>query len=229
MATSDDLRDRHVVVTGGTGALGSAVVEALRASGAICHLPVRKAGTDATPGVLVTAGIDVADEGAVTRYYAGLPPLWASVHLAGGFAGAPLLESSLALLRAQLDVNLVTAFLCSREAVRAMRRTAGAGRIVNVASRLAVSPAGGALAYAAAKAAVAAFSSSLAAEVRDDGIVVNTIAPSVIDTPANRAAMPKADFSRWASPAAVAEVIRWLISPLNTLVSGAVVPVYGRA
>jgi NAD(P)-dependent dehydrogenase (short-subunit alcohol dehydrogenase family) len=229
MATSDDLRDRHVVVTGGVGALGSAVVDALRASGALCHLPVRKAGAAAPSGVVVTAGVDLADEVAVTRYFADLPSLWASVHLAGGYAGAPLLESSLGMLREQFDVNLVTAFLCSREAVRAMRRTKSAGRIVNTASRLAVSPAGGALAYAAAKAAVAAFSSGLAAEVRDDGIVVNTIAPAVIDTPANRAAMPKADFSLWASPAAVAEVIRWLISPQNTLVSGAVVPVYGRA
>jgi NAD(P)-dependent dehydrogenase (short-subunit alcohol dehydrogenase family) len=93
MVASDDLRGRNVVVTGGVGALGSAVVDALRASGATCHLPVRKAGTDATPGVLVTAGIDLADEGAVTRYFAGLPTLWASVQSGGRIRGRAAPES----------------------------------------------------------------------------------------------------------------------------------------
>lgn len=226
----DDLRGRNVVVTGGAGALGGAVVEALRARGATLFLPQRgSAGGAQQAGVHVSGGVDLSDEAAVTAFYAGLPALWASVHLAGGYAGAPVLETPLSLLRAQLDVNLVTAFLCSREAVRAMRRGSAGGRIVNVASRAAVTPGGGALAYAAAKAGVVAFSAGLAAEVRDDDILVNTIAPATIDTPANRAAMPKADVARWASPAAIAEVVATLISPGNTLVTGALVPVYGRA
>ena len=225
----DDLRGRNVVVTGGAGALGGAVVEALRARGATLFLPQRGAAGAQPPGVQVSGGVDLSDEAAVTAFYAGLPALWASVHLAGGYAGAPVLETPLSLLRAQLDVNLVTAFLCSREAVRAMRRGSTGGRIVNVASRAAVTPAGGALAYAAAKAGVVALSAGLAAEVRDDGILVNTIAPATIDTAANREAMPKADFTRWASPAAIAEIVASLISPSNGLVTGAFVPVYGRA
>ena len=229
MASIEDLRDRHVVITGGTGALGSAVVEVLRASGAICHLPVRRPGAPAPATVLVTPGVDLTDEAAVTRFFASLPSLWASVHVAGGYAAAPMLESSLAMLRQQVDLNLVTAFLCSREAVRAMRRSGKGGRIVNTASRAAVTPAAGAVAYAASKAGVVALTSSLAPEVRSDRILVNAIAPAIIDTPDNRAAMPNADRTTWASPAAIAETIAWLISPRNTLISGAVVPVYGRA
>jgi NAD(P)-dependent dehydrogenase (short-subunit alcohol dehydrogenase family) len=126
-------------------------------------------------------------------------------------------------------MNLVTAFLCSREAVRSLRKhPERGGRIVNVASRSALLPARNALAYAASKAGVVALTEGLAAEVRDDGILVNAIAPATIDTPRNRADMPSADTARWASPAAIAEVVSWLIAPSNTLVSGTVVPVYGR-
>src|SRR4051794_27479863 len=136
---SGELLDRNVVVTGANGGLGPSVVEALLAEGAICHLPLR--GTSAPPArerVQVTPGVDLTDEAAVTAYYQGLPPLWASVHVAGGWAGAPVIETSLALLRGQLDINFVTAFLCCREAVRAMRARPGqGGRIVNVSSRAA--------------------------------------------------------------------------------------------
>ncbi len=225
LARADGLRDRHVVVTGGAGALGSALVAALRTRGATCHLPLRRSELAAQPGVHLTTGVDLADDAAVTRYFATLPPLWASVHLAGGYASAPLLETSLEQLRTQLDINLVTAFLCSREAARAMRRSAIAGRIVNTASRAATIPTAGAVAYAAAKAGVVALSAGLADEFRADGIVVHTIAPALLDTPKNRAAMPKADATRWTSTAAVAELILWLISPQNPLASGAVIPV----
>jgi NAD(P)-dependent dehydrogenase (short-subunit alcohol dehydrogenase family) len=228
MGTQSDLEGRNVVVTGARGGLGGAVVAALRARGARCHLPQRApAGPEADPGTVVTGGLDLTDEGAVRGYYAALPPLWASVHLAGGFAGAPLVDTSLALLRGQLDVNLVTAFLCCREAARGLKARRE-GRIVNVASRAALVPAGGSLAYAASKAAVVALTQGLAAELRDDGILVNAIAPATIDTPKNRTDMPASDKSRWASPEAIAEIVAWLISPSNTLVNGAVVPVYGR-
>jgi len=211
-----DLAGRRVVVTGGSGALGSAVVQALTASGAVCVAPGR-------------GEVELTDEASVTAFYARLPDLWASVHVAGGFAGAPFTDTSLGDFRGQLDMNLTTCFLCCREAVRKMR--ASGGRIVNVASRAAVRPAGGSIAYAVAKAGVTALTQALADEVKDtpSPILVNAVLPSTIDTPANRAAMPAASFDRWPKPAAIASAILWLASTENQLVSGALVPVYGEA
>jgi NAD(P)-dependent dehydrogenase (short-subunit alcohol dehydrogenase family) len=223
------LAGRHVVITGATGGLGHAVVDAFLAESAVCHVPAVEAEVrESRPGVHVTCSVDLGDERAVERYYAGLPPLWASVHLAGGFLWAPIADTHLSHLRQQIDINLVTAFLCSREAVRRLRGGPG-GRIVNVTSRAAVMPAAGVVAYAAAKAGVTALTQALAAEVADDGILVNAIAPSIIDTPANRKAMPDADHGRWPQPAELASTIVWLASPANVLTSGTVVPVYGRA
>jgi NAD(P)-dependent dehydrogenase (short-subunit alcohol dehydrogenase family) len=149
--------------------------------------------------------------------------------VAGGFRAAPLLDTSLADLRGQLDVNLATAFLCCREAARNMRAHGRGGRIVNVGSRASAVPAGGAVAYTVAKAGVAALTQALADELRGDGILVNAVLPSIIDTPVNRAAMPKADYARWPQPAEIAAAIAWLVSPANSVTSGALVPVYGRA
>ena len=225
------LEDRHVVITGSSGGLGKAVVEAFAAAGATCHLPVRGGSP---PGGAAAAlqsipGIDLTAEGDVTRLYGALPPLWASIHLAGGYAGAPVADTGLALLRGQLDLNLVTGFLCSREAVRSFRRAGAGGRIVNVTSRAASVPSGGAIAYAASKAALEQMTRALAEEVKAEGILVNAVAPSTIDTAANRAAMPGADHRRWVRPEEIAEAILWLASPANTATSGTVVPVYGRA
>jgi len=209
-------RDRHVVVTGGAGALGGAVLAALSAEGAICHAPER-------------AELELLDEDAVARWYAARPALWASIHLAGGFAMAPLEATSVADLRFQHDLNVVTCFLACREAARAIRRSAaGAGRIVNVASRAALVPSGGMLAYSASKAAVGMITQALAHELAP-GILVNAVAPSIIDTPANRRAQPAADHASWPTSAEVAEAILWLASPRNTLTSGVVLPIYGKA
>ena len=207
--------------------MGPAVVDAFVAAGAICHLPVRTIESAARRERVHVTAVDLGDEKAVVAYYHGLPGLWASVHLAGGYAGAPITEIDLPALRKQIDINLVTAFLCSREAVRTLRvqGPGKGGRIVNVASRAALVPGGGALAYAAAKAGVVALSQGLAVEVRGDGILVNTLAPQTIDTPTNRAAMPGADTSRWTKPADIARSLLWLISPDNVVVSGAVIPV----
>src|SRR5882762_7123409 len=124
-----DYRDRHVVVTGGTGALGRAVVGALIEAGAVCHVPYVVAAEAEHfplakhPKVALIGGIDLTDETAVARLYDGVPRLWASIHLAGGFAMSPVADTTKSDLMAQLDMNFVTAFLCCRAAVNAMART----------------------------------------------------------------------------------------------------------
>lgn len=209
------MQGRHIVITGGNGALGGAVVELLQARGATVHVPD-------------IATVDLTDEAQATAYYAGLPPLWASVQLAGGFAMAKLTDIALADFEKQWRINTVTCFLACREAVRSIRRGGGGGRIVNVAARPVVAPTGGMTAYVAAKAGVAAMTQGLAAELAAEKILVNAVVPSIIDTPANRAAMPDADHAAWPKPAELAEVIAFLASEANTLTSGALVPVYGR-
>jgi NAD(P)-dependent dehydrogenase (short-subunit alcohol dehydrogenase family) len=209
------LAGKQIVVTGGGGALGGAVVEALSAAGATCHAPSREE-------------LDLTDEASVVAYYARLPPLWASVQVAGGYAGAPFVGTSLADLRRQIDMNLTTCFLCCREAVKSMTRaTPSGGRIINLGSRAALAPAGGSIAYSLSKAAVVALTQCLADEVKGSRILVNAVIPSIIDTPINRAAMPGAPHDRWPKPSEIASAITWLASPDNQIVSGALMPVYG--
>jgi NAD(P)-dependent dehydrogenase (short-subunit alcohol dehydrogenase family) len=231
----------HVVVTGGTGALGTAVVAVLRRDGAVCHVTnlvaaeldhyAHKNDRD----VHVTSGVDLADEAAVTRFYASLPPLWASIHIAGGFAMAPVAETRAFDFEAQFRMNTLSCFLCSRAAVAAIRaRTmpspggAKGGRIVNVAARPGIEPRLGAgmVAYATSKGAVATLTQALAEELAAEEIWVNAVAPSILDTAANRAAMPGAPHDRWVAPAAIAELIAFLASPDNRATRGAVIPVY---
>jgi NAD(P)-dependent dehydrogenase (short-subunit alcohol dehydrogenase family) len=231
-----DYRDRHVVVTGGTGALGTAVVGALVAAGAVCHVPAqsdkgaRRFPHRDHPRVKVSAEGDLSDETAVTRLFEGVP-LWASIHIAGGFAAGPVSETAKADLMRQLDMNFVTCFLCCRAAVNAMAKTGADGRIVNVAARPALEWRSGAgmAAYTASKAAVAALTVALAEEVARQGILVNAVAPSIMDTPANRQAMPKADHAAWPKVEEVTATILFLASPDNKVTRGAVVPVYGRS
>jgi NAD(P)-dependent dehydrogenase (short-subunit alcohol dehydrogenase family) len=228
-------QDRHVVVTGGTGALGQAVVAALLAQGAICHVPHRP-GKDigpsrGHPGLRMVDVSDLTDEPTVTRFFGAVPDLWASIHLVGGFAAGPLAKADAANLRGQIEMNLVTCLLCCRAAVRMIAKAGAGGRIVNVAARPALEWRQGAnmAAYAASKAGVAALTVSLAEEVAGQGILVNAIAPSIIDTPANRAAMPKADHASWPKPEEIARTILFLASPDNRVMRGAILPVYGKA
>ena len=217
-----DFSGRHVVVTGAAGALGADVARRLLELGAVVHAPVRDAkGAPSHAKLRLVPGVDLADEAAVTAFFAALPELWASIHVAGGFAAAPLLETTLATWRQQLDINATTAFLCTREALR--RMGGREGRIVNVTARAALEPRGaaGMAAYAASKAALAAFTQAVAEEAGASGVLVNAVAPSIMDTPANRAAMPKADASRWPKTAEVAETIVWLASPESAPLSGA--------
>ena len=226
-------QDRHVVVTGGTGALGTAVVGGLLAAGATCTVPfVHEAEAQRFPHrgdakVKLIAVADLADEAMVAKVYDGLQ-LWASIHIAGGFAAGKVAETGQAALMAQLDGNLVSCFLCCRAAVNAM---AAGGRIVNVAARPALEwrTGAGMTAYTVAKAGVAALTVALAEEVAKDGILVNAVAPSIMDTPANRTAMPKADHAAWPKVEEVAATILFLASPDNRVTRGAIVPVYGKS
>jgi NAD(P)-dependent dehydrogenase (short-subunit alcohol dehydrogenase family) len=228
---ANEFQDKHVVVTGGTGALGAAVVSALIRQGAVCHVPVRggEPGTPAGDRVHLIGPCDLSDESSVCALYAGVPELWASIQVAGGFAMSPITETSLTDFERMFQLNAVTCFLACREAIRVMRARGGGGRIVNVAARPAVVPAGGMVAYSAAKAAVAALTGALAVEARADGILVNAVLPSIIDSPANRRAMPDADHATWPRPEELAQVMLSLASPTNTVTSGALVPVYGHA
>jgi NAD(P)-dependent dehydrogenase (short-subunit alcohol dehydrogenase family) len=232
-----DYRERHVIVTGGTGALGQAVVGALIEAGAFCHVPFIDASEAQRfplrdhARVALVGNIELSDESAVERLYGSVPRLWASIHLAGGFAMTAVAETTKAELMKQLDMNFVTAFLCCAAAVRTMMRPGTGGRIVNVATRPALEwrAGSGMAAYTASKAAVAALTVALAEEVVKADILVNAVAPSTMDTPANRKAMPKADHAAWAKVEDVAATILFLASPENRVTRGAVVPVYGRS
>jgi NAD(P)-dependent dehydrogenase (short-subunit alcohol dehydrogenase family) len=237
-----DFSGKHVVVTGGTGALGSAVVGALLQAGAYCtvsyvHLAeAQRFEYREHAKVILVALSDLADQAQVAKLYAAAPgTLWASIHLAGGFAAGKVAETDEPALMAQLESNLISCFLCCRAAVNAMlaggQNTNIGGRIVNVAARPALEPRLGAgmTAYTVAKAGVAALTMALAEEVARDGILVNAVAPSIMDTPGNRTAMPKADFDAWPKVEEVAAIILFLASPENTVTRGAIVPVYGKA
>lgn len=226
----------NVVVTGGTGALGSAVVDAFLREGARCHIPcfhlreLERCAFKSDPRVRVEAGIDLRAEASIEAFYAGIhSALWASIHIAGGFDAAPLEKTTRDSFMNLMETNALSVVLATREAVKHMG-TAG-GRIVNVAARPALEPRTGAgmSAYTASKAAVAALTSALAAELKGRSILVNAVAPSIMDTPANRRAMPDADHSAWPKLDEVAASILALAAPQNTLISGAVAPVYGRA
>jgi NAD(P)-dependent dehydrogenase (short-subunit alcohol dehydrogenase family) len=228
-----DFTGRQVVVTGGTGALGRAVVATLIKAGAQCHVSyLHEAEAQSFPhkqNVTLHAVGDLADEAVVAKLYGAVPKLWASIHLAGGFAMNSIVDTDKAKLMQQVDMNFIACFLCCRAAVKAMGQ--GGGRIVNVAARPALEwrSGSGMVAYAASKAAVAAMTVALAEEVVKDGILVNAVAPSILDTPANRKSIPNADFSAWPKVEEVAATIAFLASPDNAVTRGGVVPVYGKS
>ena len=230
---------RHIVITGGTGALGSGVVGLLLTGGATCHIPVLHADElkrfPYTARCRIAEGVDLTDEASVEGFYrrfdgAGNPPLWASIQIAGGFSMGPIESVSKPDFVGLMQTNALTCFLCCREAVRRMKPRKG-GRIVNVAARPGLIPELGAgmVAYTASKAAVAAMSQALGAEVAGEGILVNAVVPSIMDTPANRKAMPEADHAKWPKVDDVAATIAFLASPDNTVTRGGLVPVYGRS
>lgn len=225
---------RDVVVTGGGGFLGGAVVKRLVEMGARVHVPAfddrdeeRVAKLELGDRVIVTTRVDLDDEESVEGFYDTVGDLWASVHLAGGFVWGPIADASLDDLERMYARNVRTCWLCCR-AAQARMGDAG-GRIVNVTAKPALVPVGNLAAYAASKGAVAALTTSLAEELAPRGIWVNAVAPSIMDTPPNRESMPEADFDLWPKTHEVAATIAHLASPENHVTRGAIVPVYGRS
>jgi NAD(P)-dependent dehydrogenase (short-subunit alcohol dehydrogenase family) len=224
---------KTALVTGGTGGLGAAVTRELLDAGWRVVVPwvaerelervERRDGLE-----LVRADCLDPDQAALAVDTAG-DDLRAVVNLIGGFAqGGRVHETPVEDFEDILRLNLRPAYLVCAAALPRLT-AAGASAIVCVSARAAVAPFAGAAGYAVAKAAVLAFVDALNAEYRDDGVRANAIMPSVIDTPANRAAMPDADASRWVRPEEIARTIGWLCSDAASATSGAHVPVYGRA
>jgi NAD(P)-dependent dehydrogenase (short-subunit alcohol dehydrogenase family) len=222
-----------VVVTGGTGGLGRAVVDLFVTEGWRVVAPVRPGSAGPPAGtVAIEADLTVPDQvGDAISVAAGDPaaPLRAVINTVGGYAGSGLThETGVDAFEQMIRVNLRPTYLVTAAALPHLV-AAGGGSIVCVSSRAAVTPFPGAAGYVTAKAAVLAFANAVAVEYRRQGVRCNTVLPSVIDTPANRAAQPDADPGRWVAPADIAKVILFLASDASEPTTGAAIPVYGQA
>ena len=233
-----------VLVAGGTGGLGRAVSLAFVEQGARVTVTFQRPGDlddlkKAASSKLVAAdgasldgfNVDVTDETAVAKWIDGVIQrhgrLDCLVNSVGAYAGGiKLWEMDTKIFEQQLSLNLRAGFVLARAAAKAMVKQ-GSGAIVNVASKAALDHAAGAAAYAASKAAAVAMMDCLAADLKGTGVRANSILPSIIDTPANRKAMPKAKFAAWPKPEDIARVILFLCSDDAKLISGASIPVYG--
>jgi NAD(P)-dependent dehydrogenase (short-subunit alcohol dehydrogenase family) len=225
-----------VLVAGGTGALGAAVLRELLDAG---H-PVtatwlvekereRIEGDFSRDNGLTLVEANLMDPEAAAAAVESVEGLRAVVNLVGGYAGGTNVdETEPEDFERMLALNLRPGFLLARAAMPRLVE-AGGGAYVGVSSRAAVSPFAGAAGYIVGKAGVLAFVQALDAEYGERGVRCNAVLPSVIDTPANRASMPDADHSKWVPPQEIARVIRFLISDESAPVSGAAIPVYGRA
>jgi NAD(P)-dependent dehydrogenase (short-subunit alcohol dehydrogenase family) len=221
-------------VTGAFGALGQAVTACMIAHGAKLALVGKRPSprVEHQAGVLLYSGVDLSQKDAVgavvERIFKETGRIDGLVNLAGGFQWDKLEGSTLESWDSMFRVNLLTAVV-SCEAVLPYLLRGESGTIVNIGSTGAIKATCGMGAYAASKAGVVKLTEALADELKDRGITVNAVLPSVLDTPGNRADMPSADFTRWVSPKAVAEVIVFLVSDLARAISGATLPVAGRA
>ncbi|MBZ5575042.1 MAG: SDR family oxidoreductase [Acidobacteriia bacterium] len=229
------------LVAGGTGGLGRVVSLAFLKEGAGVTVTYRKeqefadvkrvAGADASR--LAGRSLDVTDEAAVQKLVDGICAehgrLDVLVNAVGGYAGGTKVwELETRVLDQMLALNLRSGFVLSRAAAKAMREQ-GSGAIVNIASKAAVDHEAGASAYAASKAAAVALMDSLAADLKGSGVRVNSVLPSIIDTEANREAMPTANFAKWPKPEDIARVILFLASDDAKVIHGAAIPVYGNS
>ena len=223
-----DLDGTKVVVVGGGGALGAGVARACLAAGAHVvaldrHVPSPEHRIDRVRYDTV----DVLDDTALGAWFDGDGVPWAVLNVVGGYAGAsPLRDFDVDELHEQLRLNLTSAALVTKHALRLMT-PAGAGRIVHTASRAAQSLDGVGFAYSVSKLGVLHLVTMAARETHGSAITVNAVVPSVIDTPANRAAMPDAPHDRWPTPDEIGAVFAFLAAPQAGLISGAAIPVFG--
>ena len=225
------------LVAGGTGALGSAVARLLLAEGAQVTVTYRKAEEFAAlqravgASALAGAQTDVTELGSAEQLIAGLVRehgrLDILVNAVGGYVGgAALWQADPAALERMLSLNLRSGHALARAAAPVLLRN-GRGAIVNIAARAALEHGAGSAAYNASKAAALALFDSLAADLAGSGVRVNSVLPSIIDTPANRAAMPDAAFARWPKADDIARVVLFLCSDDARVIHGAAIPVYG--
>jgi NAD(P)-dependent dehydrogenase (short-subunit alcohol dehydrogenase family) len=222
-----------LVVSGGTGGLGSAVTKVLLEAGwhvVVPYIDDRELERVAAHPELELVKADLFDPLAATAVVEQAPgPFGGVVNLVGGYAaGGRVHETPIADFERQFELNLRPTYLLCHAALPRLI-DAGGGAIVCVSTRAALRPFAGAAGYVSSKAAVLAFVDALAVEYTQDGVRANAILPSVIDTPANRASQPDADFSRWVSPEQIARVISFLCSEDSAAIGGAHIPVYGRA
>ena len=221
----EGLAGRSVLVFGASGALGSGVAAAFAAAGAVVTGADKALPGGAVVDAVSYATADVTDDDALRALFDGQPAPWAVINTVGGFAPRrPLAELDAAELNHQLQLNLVTAALITKHALRVMEPS-GQGRIVHTASRAAVATQGSGFAYSMSKLGVLHLVSMAAEEVRQTGITVNCVVPSIIDTPANRAAMPNANHDAWPKVPVIARSYVYLASPAASLVNGAALPV----
>lgn len=236
-----DFSGHVVMVTGASGNLGAAVARAFAAAGASLVLADRAA--DRLPGLLpelaaapqhmLCGAVDATDPASVQHWVDAALRRFGRIDVLantiGGYrAGVPTHETSLETWDFMLNLNARTAFVISRAVLPAMLQQ-GNGRIIHTAARAALAGAANHSAYNASKSVVVRLVESMAAEYKHHGITVNCVLPGTIDTPDNRQAMPNADFSKWVSPAAIADVFLFLASDAARAVTGAALPVYGRS
>jgi NAD(P)-dependent dehydrogenase (short-subunit alcohol dehydrogenase family) len=235
------LLGRCAIVTGATGGLGRAVTRALLEDGAHCVIAY---GTQSSPADVDAAfgghaysydavPVDVTDVDSVDRLVELVLDTRGRVdilaHLVGGYQGGTLVQdTTIDQWRHMIDLNLTAAFICFRAVLPAMLAR-NYGRIIGVSSRSAVRVSTGVSGYTASKAALLSLISCIAEENHTTNVTANAILPSVIDTPANRASMPRAKFDQWPKPEAIADVVRFLASEQSALISGAALPVFGHA
>jgi NAD(P)-dependent dehydrogenase (short-subunit alcohol dehydrogenase family) len=231
------MRGKQVLLAGGTGGLGLGVTPVVLARGAELVIPYHNAqAVDRLKSHLAPADLariryvyaDLRDEASVAQLVDEVGRVDVLIQLVGGFAMGPTHTYAFAQWQQDLALNLNTTFLLCKHSLRKMREH-GYGRIVTIGSRGAVEPGAQLAAYCAAKAGVVALTQAIAAETQGLDITANTVLPSVIDTPANRAAMGNDHADRWVKPESLAEVICFLASAAARDVRGTVIPVYGNA